>query len=664
MPNRLAAETSPYLRQHADNPVDWWPWNAAALAAARDQDKPILLSIGYSACHWCHVMAHESFEDAATARLMNELYICIKVDREERPDLDKIYQLAHQALSRRAGGWPLTVFLTPDDHLPFYAGTYFPREARYGMPPFAHILEQVRAWWDTRRDEVRAQNAALAEFLGEHGRDAPAADALSDAPIRQALVYSDAAFDRVYGGHGGAPKFPHCTEMELLLDLAKPATVEFTLARMADGGIHDQLGGGFARYSVDERWEIPHFEKMLYDNAQLLPLYARFQPDVAEGIVAWLTREMTAADGGFYAALDADSEHEEGKFYVWQRDEVRALLSDDEFAVAAPHYGFDRAPNFEQHAWNPIVAQPLEAVAAELHITDEVARQRLAGARAKLFAARAQRVRPGLDDKILTAWNALMIGALARAARGRDDPAWLGHAERALAFLHASAWRDGHLYAKAGADHASFPAYLDDHAFLLDALLELLQCRWNERDLKWAVQLADALIERFEDGEQGGFYFTAHDHERLIQRSRPWTDEATPSGNGIAARALLRLGHLLGEPRYLDAAQRTLRAAFSTMQQIPQACSSLLRALNDYLEPRTHVVVRHASPQEAAAWRRELAAAASPRLDAYFVPADAPALRATLAAQRHLDGGVAYVCRGTQCLPPITNPDELRRALG
>ena len=669
MPNRLARETSPYLRQHADNPVDWWAWSEEALALARAQDKPILLSIGYSACHWCHVMAHESFEDAATAALMNQLYICIKVDREERPDLDKIYQLAHQALTRRAGGWPLTVFLTPDDHLPFYAGTYFPREPRYGMPPFAHILQQVRAWWDTRRDDVRAQNTALAEFLGEHGREMPAADAFNDAPLRRAIEQIAANFDPEHGGHAGAPKFPHCPEMELLCDLEQPQMAHFTLQRIADGGIQDQIGGGFARYSVDERWEIPHFEKMLYDNAQLLPLYAALCRGnatfaaAASGIVDWLRREMTAPDGGFYSALDADSEHEEGKFYVWRRDEVRALLDDAEFAVAERHYGLDRPPNFEHSAWNPIVAVPLEDVAAQLHIAPEACAAHLAAARAKLFAARSRRVRPGLDDKVLTAWNALMISGLARASRTRNDPELATLASTAVRHLQSNAWREGNLFAKTGSDSARFPAFLDDHAFLLDALLELLQCEWNSAHLAWAMQLADALLERFEDREHGGFFFTGHDHERLIQRPKPWADEATPSGNGVAARALLRLGHLLGETRYTDAAERTLRAAFSTMQQMPQACCTLLRALNELLQPRTHVVVRCATSAEEATWRGVAAHGSPLRVDIYFIASDEAASHGALAAYRYANGGIAYLCRGTHCEAPLDTPQTLAQAL-
>ncbi len=595
MTNRLKSESSPYLRQHADNPVDWWPWGEEALAAARAQDKPILLSIGYSACHWCHVMAHESFEDAATAALMNELFINIKVDREERPDLDKIYQLAHQALNRRGGGWPLTVFLTPDDHMPFFAGTYFPNTPRHGMPPFTQILQQVRGFWDSRRDEIRAQNTALADFLRDQEAGDASTQALTDAPIKLALTQIERSFDPVNGGHSGAPKFPHCPEMELLLDL-KPLSrwraagqgqseragdtastanedlgmVELTLSHIVAGGIHDQIGGGFCRYSVDERWEIPHFEKMLYDNAQLLPLLAANESfaAAARDLLAWLLREMTSPDAGFYSALDADSEHEEGKFYVWQRDEVRSLLSAEEFAVVDAYFGFDRPPNFEHVAWNPIVAMPLERVAHVVGKPLDEVRTRLGSARSKLFTARSQRVRPGLDDKILTAWNALTIAGIARASRSLNASPLIGLAENALDFLYKAVWQNGRLQASVG---KAIPAYLDDYAFMLDALLECLQSRWSERDLAWAIVLAEALLERFEDREHGGFFFTAHDHERLIQRPKPWMDEALPSGNGVAARALLRLGHLLGETRYIDAAQRTLHAAWPTLQSMPHA---------------------------------------------------------------------------------------------
>ncbi|MGA9335910.1 MAG: thioredoxin domain-containing protein [Rudaea sp.] len=681
MTNRLKSESSPYLRQHADNPVDWWPWCEEALAAARTLDRPILLSIGYSACHWCHVMAHESFEDAATAALMNKLYINIKVDREERPDLDKIYQLAHQALNRRGGGWPLTMFLTPDDHMPFFAGTYFPDAPRHGMPPFSHVLQQVRGFWDSRRDDVRAQNTALAEFLRNYETGDASTKVLNDAPIKTALKQIERSFDPAHGGHVGAPKFPHCPEMELLLDLealrrrpqrgcgeggtsadanseiTERSMVDVTLSHIVSGGIHDQIGGGFCRYSVDERWEIPHFEKMLYDNAQLLPLLARDETlaAAARELLAWLVREMTSPDAGFYSALDADSEHEEGKFYVWQRDEVRSLLSTDEFAVVDAHYGFDRAPNFEHKAWNPIVATPLERTAQAIGASLDEVRAQLDSARAKLFAARSRRVRPGVDDKILTAWNALAIAGIARASRSLDAPALMGLADNALDCLYASTWCDGRLLASVG---KTIPAYLDDYAFLLDALLECLQCRWNERDLAWAIVLAESLLERFEDPQHGGLFFTAHDHERLIQRPKPWMDEALPCGNGVAACALLRLGHLLGEARYTDSAQRTLHAAWPTLQSMPHACCTLLRALCDFLHPRAHVVIRADASAESK-WRAALRSVKLRRCDVYFIDAAATGLPGMLAAQAGNEHGVAYLCRGTHCEAPITSPAGL-----
>ncbi len=612
-------------------------------------------------------MAHESFEDAATAAVMNDLYICIKVDREERPDIDKIYQLAHQALTRRGGGWPLTIFMTPDDHLPFYAGTYFPKHARYGMPPFAGLLQQIRGFWDSRRDDVRSQNTALAEFLGDIGKSSPFDGSLNDSSVHAAVRQFEATFDTVHGGHRGAPKFPHCPEMELLLDVGSPSMAGLTLQRMADGGIHDQLGGGFCRYSVDERWEIPHFEKMLYDNAQLLPLYASGLESesfaaAATGIVDWLSREMTSPNGAFYSALDADSEHEEGKFYVWQRDDVRAWLDESEFAIVDRYFGFDRAPNFEGHAWNPIVAASIDDIASAMNLQRHDVMKRLASAKSKLFAARATRVRPGLDDKILTSWNALMISGLARASRALDDSSLQDVADRALKSLFETSWRDGRLFATASKSPA-IPAYLDDYAFLLDALIECLQNRWRAGDLRWSTELADALLQHFQDRDAGGFFFTADDHEKLIQRPKPWFDEAIPSGNGIAARALMRLGHLVGNPSYVDAAERTLRAAFPVMQQNPASCATLQRALRELLHPRTHVVIR-VQPDDREKWRNAISRSRSRATDVYVIPADAPDLPAVVDAQKYTSGGVAYICRGTHCLPPTVDPDDVLITIG
>jgi uncharacterized protein YyaL (SSP411 family) len=447
-----------------------------------------------------------------------------------------------------------------------------------------------------------------------------------------------------------------------------------TLARMADGGLRDHVGGGFFRYCVDERWEIPHFEKMLYDNAQLLPLYAsvaaetgnREFAEAAQECARWLVGEMSAPDGGFWSSLDADSEGEEGRFYVWDREEVRALLDADEFAVVEQRFGLDRPPNFENHAWHLRAVESFEQTAEALALPFEDVRQLWVSARDRLAAARARRVRPGLDDKILTAWNALMIAGAARAARESSGfSTLLEQAERALDFLHGNLWKDGRLYASNARGTTKFPAYLDDHAFLLDALLAMLQLRWSARDMDFAIALAEALLERFEDRDGGGFFFTAHDAETLPQRPKPFFDESLPAGNGVAVRALLRLGHLLGETRYIDAAERTLRAAWPMLVEMPNACCTLLIALGEFLRPGAHLVVRYRDQADARAWRAALARHGSSSLDAYFVPMDAQSLRGALAGQNAAaaQNVVAYLCEGTSCGPPIASLDALRSAL-
>ncbi len=676
MANRLAGETSPYLLQHAANPVDWYPWDAAALARAREQDRPILLSVGYSACHWCHVMAHESFEDPAVAAVMNELFVNIKVDREERPDLDQIYQTAHALLTQRSGGWPLTMFLTPAGE-PFFGGTYFPRESRYGLPGFVELLPKIASAYRERGAEIAVQNARLVEALQSLEPGAPAGDTLpADAPAA-ALAELKERFDPDWGGFGAAPKFPHVTELELCLraavrqrDAAARSVVEVTLSRMAEGGIHDLLGGGFCRYSVDAFWAIPHFEKMLYDNGPLLGLYAdvarvtgaKHYADVARCIVAWMEREMRAPDGAFYSSLDADSEHEEGKFYVFQRDEVRTLLGDADYALVGPHWGLDRPPNFEGHAWHLVVARPLAEVAALQGISDEEARARLARAKAVLFAARAKRVRPGRDDKILTSWNALAIAGLARAARAQDEPSFAELAEAAADALRTTAWRDGRLLATRKDDRAHLNAYLDDYAFLLAALLELMQTRFRAADFAWACSIADVLLSQFEDRDAGGFWFTSHDHERLIHRTKPGHDNATPSGNAVAARALIALGHLASEPRYVEAGERVVRLFAPALARAPAGFATLVGALEDTLTPPGWVIL-DGDRATCAAWQRALERALRPGVRIIDVSA-ATALPAALEkGARPTDGAVAWVCSGAHCLPPIADLEALVGAL-
>jgi uncharacterized protein YyaL (SSP411 family) len=675
MPNRLARETSPYLQQHAHNPVDWYPWGPEALERARAEDRPILLSVGYSACHWCHVMAHESFEDDAVAQVMNANFVNIKVDREERPDLDQIYQTAHQLLTRRAGGWPLTMFLTPDQK-PFFGGTYFPKTSRYNLPGFAELLERVAGVYRDQGEAIAGQNEELLALLGRTLPSPAPGVSLQRTPIAMAVQELKSQFDPEHGGLGGAPKFPHPSELELCLregvladDAQARAVALVTLERMALGGIYDQLGGGFCRYSVDRYWSIPHFEKMLYDNGPLLRLYAdawlvtrdALFARVCDETAGWAMREMQAPEGGYYSSLDADSEHEEGKFYVWSREEVADVLSDEEYRVTAAVYGLNGAPNFEDRHWHLRVVQKTAEAAAVLDMPALRADELLRTARARLFARREQRVRPGRDEKVLTAWNALMIQGMAHAARvfGRHD--WLLSARRSLEFLRATLWGEGRLLATYKDGRAHLNAYLDDYAFLLAALLELLQTDFRKGDLDFAVQLADALLTRFEDRVAGGFFFTSHDHEPLILRPKPGHDHATPSGNGVAALSLARLGHLIGEPRYLQAAERALQLFFPQLDAQPGAFSSLCAALDEHLDPPTTVVVRGESSQ-ASEWMRALGADYAPRRLDLVIPPGVRGLPAAL--DKPVRAAVnAWVCRGVNCLPPIAELSTLTQAL-
>ena len=672
MSNRLSGETSPYLLQHADNPVDWYPWSEEALTLAREQNKPILLSIGYSACHWCHVMAHESFEDPATAAVMNELFVNIKVDREERPDLDQIYQGAHSILSRRSGGWPLTMFLSPDQ-VPFFGGTYFPPTPRYNLPGFADLLKHIATTWRERRDEIESQNESVLTVLEQTMRqDAPAE--LNGAAVTAAAVHLAEMFDKANGGFGGAPKFPNPADLALLLQRAGHGDenahhmVALTLSKMAEGGIYDHVGGGFSRYSVDDHWEIPHFEKMLYDNGQLLCLYSdgwRMTQDahyleVIERTVEWAMREMCSPQGAFYSSQDADSEGEEGKFYVWQKAELRQLLNEQEYRFLEQRYRLGFTPNFE-HAWHLHAIHGFAEAAKASDLTTEQAASVWRSARGKLFDDRSKRIPPGRDDKILVSWNALMIQGLARAAGVCGRREWSLAAHKAVDFICSHLWRQGKLLATSKDGKAHLNAYLDDHAFLLAALLDLLQADFRKEDLDFAIDLAEALLSRFEDRETGGFFFTSHDHEPLIQRPKSAFDNATPSGNGIAALSLQRLGHLIGEARYLQAAEKTLRAFATMMERNPAACPSMVMALDEYLVPPTLVILR--GPQvEMQYWKEKLDKAWRPSTLIIALPESIFGLPATL--ERPMQNNVnAWVCRGVECLPAIDDLDTLLETL-
>jgi uncharacterized protein YyaL (SSP411 family) len=680
--NHLISETSPYLRKHAHDPVEWYPWGSEALALAREKNKPIHLSVGYNACHWCSVKHQESFADEATASILNDLFVNIKVDREERPDIDRIYQIAQQMLTQRGGGWPLTMFLTPDDQRPFFGGTYFPKEARYGLPAFKDILLRVGEYYREHAAELHTQNEALMAAFAELNPPAAAADTeLTDAPLRACRAQLARGFDNRNGGFSAAPKFPHPLTLERLLrdwrssagapepDLQALYMATFTLRRMGEGGINDQLGGGFCRYSVDEYWMIPHFEKMLYDNGALLAVYAdaalasgdAFYAQIALKTALWILREMQSPEGGYYSSLDADSEGHEGKFYVWDREEVAAALTAEEFAVFAPRFGLDRPANFEGH-WHLHTVSPLEEIARRVSRTLAEVEALLASASAKLLAIRARRVRPQRDDKILTSWNALLIRAMARAARalGRDELA--RSASGALDFIRRTLWRDGRLLATYMDGRAHLNAYLDDYVCLVDAVLELQQVRFRAEELEFARQLLEVLLSHFADMAAGGFYFTSDDHERLIHRSKSFSDDATPSGNGIAASVLRRMGHLLGEPRYLAAAEQTLRAAWPALERFPQAHMSLLTALEELLHPPEIIIIR-GKAVAIGTWRRELDKVYAPRRLLLAIPADARDLPPALADRAPRGNAVAYVCRGSTCSAPLESLGALAAEL-
>jgi uncharacterized protein YyaL (SSP411 family) len=595
--NKLSHEISPYLLQHAENPVAWEPWGAEALRRAADEGKPIFLSIGYSACHWCHVMAHESFVDTGVAEIMNREFVCIKVDREERPDLDQVYMEAVQAMTGH-GGWPMSVFLTPDQK-PFFGGTYWPRNARGGMPGFIDVASAVAAAWRDRREDVLQQAEQAVQFLQRQHVPADKTAELNAAPLETAESNMLQSFDARFGGFGGAPKFPHAIELKLLLnrwrkskrdDLLEMVTV--TLDRMAAGGIYDHLGGGFHRYSVDEQWLVPHFEKMLYDNAMLADCYlAAWQATgrddyrrVVRETLDYVLRDMTDARGGFYSAEDADSEGEEGKFYVWTPAEIEAVLGHDRAAAFGKVYDVSTIGNFEGsnilHLSKPIAvcAKMLGREAGELEAE-------LADDRAKLLEARSWRVRPGRDDKVLVSWNGLMIDALARAGAALDEPRYR-IAATAAADILLKELRDGegrllHCWRTGQARHKAF---LDDHASLCSALITLYETRSERRWLDEAIRLADAILELFVDKEEGGFYYTANDHEPLIARKKDVIDSPVPSSTGLAVMALLRLSRQMGREDYARAAKETLRANMELMSRASLGVAQLLLGLEQRLE--------------------------------------------------------------------------------
>ena len=666
MSNRLAGETSPYLLQHADNPVDWYPWGEEALETARREDKPIFLSIGYAACHWCHVMAHESFEDDETAAILNEGFVNIKVDREERPDLDHIYMSAVQALTGR-GGWPLSVFLTPEGK-PFFGGTYFPHKPRYGMTAFTDVLAKILDAWQNRRDEVEHSGEQLLEWLQrEPGVPGAKGEELDEAALSAAVSNLAEAYDSQHGGWGRAPKFPQPMIIEFLLRYSTSTGSQHalrmavdTLNAMARGGMYDQLGGGFHRYSVDERWLVPHFEKMLYDNAQLARVYLHawqmtgepFFRTIAQETLDYVLREMTDPAGGWYASQDADSEGEEGKFFVWTPEEIREVLGDDaeEFMRV---YGVTAEGNFEGSNILSLVGTIEE-------------REALAPARQKLLARREGRIRPAQDDKVLTAWNGLMLAAMAEAGRAIDDERYREAAERNAAFvLRNLRQENSRLLRTWRADQAKLNGYLEDYAYLIEGLLELYQTTFEPRWFVAAGELADAMIAHFQAPERG-FFDTSDDHETLISRPRDLQDNATPSGNAMAVTVLYKLASLTKNQQYVDIARDALAPMQPTMSQYPTGFGQWLQALTYALsEPREIAIVGEPDAEDTQALLEVVRSGYRPfHVVALAGPSAQPPAVPLLQGRGLVNGrATVYVCRDFVCQTPLTDPEKLRAQL-
>jgi uncharacterized protein len=659
--NRLARETSPYLIQHKDNPVAWWPWGPDALAEANRTGKPILLSVGYAACHWCHVMAHESFEDPATASVMNELFVNIKVDREERPEIDEIYMNALHLLGEQ-GGWPLTMFLTPRGE-PVWGGTYFPKDSRYGRPAFVDVLREVSRVFREEPEKIDNNRKAIVARLADRAR-ATGKASLGRAELDELAMRFANLFDPTHGGIRGAPKFPQCSILELLWRAGERTgddryfeTVAHTLERMSEGGIYDHLGGGFSRYSVDERWLVPHFEKMLYDNAQLLELlalaYARTRNDLfrerAAETIGWLAREMTTDGGAFASSLDADSEGEEGRFYVWSLGEIESVLGKDEAAYFASHYDVTPAGNFEGHN----ILNRLGAAARS-----DADEERLAKLRAKLLAVRARRVRPGLDDKVLADWNGLMIAALANAGALLDESAWIERAARAFEFIARSmtkgnrvghSWRDGRLV---------FPGLSSDFAAMIRAAIALYQATAMREYLDRALAWTDALERHHADPQSGGYFLTADDAEGLIVRLASTRDDALPNPNAVMAQNLVRLALLAGDEKYRKRTDRLMEGTLPLAAENLFGHAALLNALDLRLRHR-EVVTTGARAEDFARAALKLSFLDRTILRAHdsgALPADHPARAKIVAAPPE---GAAFICVGESCSLPILQPSAI-----
>ena len=660
--NRLKKEKSDYLLQHADNPVDWYPWSDEAFLIAEQEDKPVMLSIGYSACHWCHVMAHESFEDDATAEIMNKNFINIKLDKEERPDLDKIYQMSQTIITGKTGGWPLTVFMTPKK-FPFFAGTYFPNTERHGLPSFKDILIRVNDFYIDQKRDIELQNIQIKNIFNNLNKSKESKNIINDDLMEKVKNELLASMDKVHGGFGSAPKFPHINNLEFLIKTLKKQdkdvldAINLTLSRMCCSGIFDHLKGGFFRYSVDELWMIPHFEKMLYDNGPMISILAnafrktgnKMYLNKLSQTCDWLLAEMQSNDGGYYSTIDADSEGIEGKFYVWSDDDLKNILNKEEIDVFKKMFVVYDRPNFDGKYHLHVTKTNESYYLENIDIANKICK--------KLLQKRDERIRPGTDKKVLVSWNALVIEGMINAYKVTENKDYLISARKSFDFIKNNMWQDDKLYA-CYHDKACFNAYLDDYAFLSRACLEILKIEWDNSYLDFLIKPTDVLINDFQDKENGGFYFTSDNHEELIYRPKSYMDESLPSGNSIAIGALMELYELTGLTKYIEAVENAINSAHDSLNRSNSSHSSLLLAA-----PRTdsskRLIIIRCEESNLSDNQNLINKLDTLNDNIYFITNNITLKVDGLSDKKPQGNFTAYICQNNICLEPISSIEKL-----
>ncbi|MEC9206220.1 MAG: thioredoxin domain-containing protein [Pseudomonadota bacterium] len=664
--NKLATEKSLYLKQHADNPVNWFPWSDEAFDMAKKNDMPIMLSVGYSACHWCHVMAQESFEDMETAKLLNKYFINIKVDKEERPDLDKVYQLSQAIITGRTGGWPLTIFMSPNK-IPFFAGTYFPNEQKYGLPSFKEILERVNDFYRKQKNDIEEQNIKISKIFQDLNRKTNDRETIDQTFINKIQSDLISNIDKIHGGFGSAPKFPQTYNLSFILNCINKSdkenleNISNTVERMCLGGIFDQLEGGFFRYSVDDVWMIPHFEKMLYDNGPLIELLCKIYRMTSNPIFLkrlkqtsnWLINKMQDEVGGFYSSIDADSEHVEGKYYVWEREELESILDNEEFKIVEKSYFVNNKPNFEGKY--------------HFHITKESKKDffenetKIDVINGKLNKIRNKRVAPNIDKKFLVSWNALAIIGLINAYKLTGETSFFKSANECFHFIKKNLWKNRKLFACFN-EGPCFEGYLDDYAFLLKATLELLKAEWNTENFYFAQELADVIIKDFQDYENGGFYFTSKNHEELIYRPQTFTDESLPSGNSLAIDSLIELGFLEGKNEYIDVAEKAILSASDSLRRSGPSHASLLIATMNIVVPKRIIIIR-CPKAKIEDYKKTIFLLKKDHSNCFFINNEESDMPKELSSKKSIDSFTAYICEGFKCLTPINDFQILLKEL-